>query len=737
MRFVSLGLLVLFSAGVLLGAPADAPPLKTVHVTFSPDGDSSPIERGTVTFRALMGPQMPISTIIESAKGVTVSLPPRTMWETVVAIPGWWAAPRVVVVQDSALDFVLPLVPTSTVRGALSVPQGSSLPTGMSVKVDVPPGAAKLPGPPSADIPCNVGDDLTFTCDVPIGTLDLSIQVQDYVAVYRWGVKVAKEMPSELGTLTLSKGSAVTGFLLLANGKLEVGKAKVALFRDVAGFNAMTARLTRPVAEATNLANGFFQLASVPPGRYVLQVTYPGYAAALISSIQVYPGVESKLRKPIELQPPITLTLAIDPPKDFKGEPWRLEVVHASATGRFEGEPAYSGIAENGVVKLAGQPGGRYNIAIADSAGNAFTDEEFSTSGTGDETRVFKIDAVRIKGHLHVGDAPLSASVWFGGRFGDKHVLVHSDDAGEFHGVLPRDGRWKVSVESSSIETEVQTDVVKAAESAETNIDLDIPSNHISGVVVDQSGSPYKGALVYFANGADARFQHSDEQGRFRFAGLPPGKFTMTAEDDVKGGLKSSDVYAGELATSNGLDDVTLKLTDGTSLHGRVIGRDGPVIGAQVIVRPGDGLQQAPSSSATTGLDGVFDAHVAAGFNRALIVVSAPGYALRVFDVAVDGHAVTLNVPAIGGTLAISVAKDSNGVFVFQDDRYLAITDVIHWLNNHGEAPPTGPVLRVGDVAPGRYRICTLRSGGRSASDLTRCAEGFLAPYGELHLTMP
>jgi hypothetical protein len=211
----------------------------------------------------------------------------------------------------------------------------------------------------------------------------------------------------------------------------------------------------------------------------------------------------------------------------------------------------------------------------------------------------------------------------------------------------------------------------------------------------------------------------------------------MTAEDDHKDGIKSSEVYAGDLERVGGLDDITLKLMDGTSLHGRVIGRDGPVIGAQVNVRPGDGLQQAPSSSATTGLEGVFDAHVAAAYKRALIVVSAPGYALRVFDVAVDGRAVTLNVPSIGGTLEIKVAKDSNGVFVFQDDRYLAITDVIHWLGSHGEPPPTGPVLRVSDVAPGRYRICTLEVGGRSGSDLTRCADGFLAPYGELSLTMP
>ncbi len=243
-------------------------------------------------------------------------------------------------------------------------------------------------------------------------------------------------------------------------------------------------------------------------------------------------------------------------------------------------------------------------------------------------------------------------------------------------------------------------------------------------------------ASVSLSVGDTSVHDRTNEAGQFHFDGLPSGTFTLIADKDNPSSVQSSDVYSASIAEDATLDDITLKLKDGQSVHGRVIGINGAVVGAQVTLRPGNGFAQAPQSAVTTGADGVFDAPVAAGFARAQLIVAAPGYPLRVFDIAVDGHAVTLNMPEAGGTLDVTTPKDGNGIFFFQDDRYLTIMDLIQWLRAHGDPLPTAPNFHVSDLAPGRYRACTLPAGSTNVAEMSRCAEGFLAPYGELHLTI-
>jgi hypothetical protein len=48
-----------------------------------------------------------------------------------------------------------------------------------------------------------------------------------------------------------------------------------------------------------------------------------------------------------------------------------------------------------------------------------------------------------------------------------------------------------------------------------------------------------------------------------------------------------------------------------------------------------------------------------------------------------------------------------------------------------------GRTLQARELAAGRYRVCTVKAGIATMADMTRCAEGFLPPYGELRLTIP
>jgi hypothetical protein len=738
MRAAALLVFVLSTAGALLGAPADAPQMRTITVKLPAEGGRPVDLTGTVTLRALMGPPRTISVpAASSSKPLTFGVPARTMWETSVIVRGWWASPVVAVVQESDLEMSIALVPTGVIAGRLSTPQGAPVPKGLSVKIDVPPGSTKLPGPPSSESPCSVTDDGLFSCEVPAGVLDLSLHAPGYVAVYRWGARIAKDTRTDFGTLSLSSGSAVTGFVRLSQGKLEAGKGRVALFQPAIGTNATAYRVTRPVSEAAVAGNGFFQLPDVPPGRYVLQATYPGYAPQAADSVQVYAHVEAKIRRPIELQPPIALTLSIDPPVDFSGHPWRIELLRAStsAPGKYDG-PLFQGEVKGGTVTLKDQPSGRYRVEIADANDNAFASEEFVTGSSASESHIVKIGAVAVAGTLRRGDQPLEAAIWFGGPFGDRHVRLHSNAQGEFRGILPHDGRWRVLVENDGLSTELHADVAKRDDEEQARVDLTIPANHIGGVVVDSAGASYNSTRVYCSSAGSSQHLQTDGSGRFSFDGVTAGEFTLEADVELRGGIKTSDLYTGTVGSADSLDNITLKLKDGRSIHGRVLSIDGPVIGANVKLRPGSGLEFAPASEATTGGDGVFDVNVAPGFDRAEIVVSAPGYALRVFDIAVDGRAATLNVPQAGGTLQFEGPKDANGLFFFQDDRYLAYPDLVYWMRAHGDGFPTSTSFAISDLAPGRYRVCTLKPDATRKTDLTRCVEGFLAPYGELHLAI-
>src|SRR6266542_1682169 len=535
MRVRVLSIIALLAVGALSGAPTAAPATRMLRVTIAMPNGSAAGAGGTITLKAVMGPQPPMSLPITSDKPIAFAVPARTMWETVLAEKGWWAPPLVVAVQDEDADVTLTLLPTGTVTGRLGPPNGAQKPDALTVNVDVPPGAKSLPGPASAEAACSIADDLTFTCDVPAGTLDLSFRARGYVPVYRWGVDIARGAPTAVGRLPLSQGSALSGFMLLVGKELQPGKGRVAIFIQAPGVSATAFRLSRPVAETPVAANGFFQLTDVPPGRYVLQATYPGFSAATLSPIEILPRVETKLKRAIELQPPMTLTLRVEPPADHRGKDWLLSVSRASpVNNRYVGASLFDGPAQEGVVVLQGVPGGRYSVAIDDASGIPFVAEEFTTAGSGDETHTFRPEFVKIKGTIHLGDDPLSATIWFGGRLGAQHVALPSNDRGEFHGTLPHDGYWPVNVSTAAIEAQLTTDVPKPDSDKEAEIELKVPANHVEGTVVDSDDKPLASADVRFNTDTDfALMRKTDPSGRFAFDGVRPGSFTLTAEHEV------------------------------------------------------------------------------------------------------------------------------------------------------------------------------------------------------------
>ncbi len=105
----------------------------------------------------------------------------------------------------------------------------------------------------------------------------------------------------------------------------------------------------------------------------------------------------------------------------------------------------------------------------------------------------------------------------------------------------------------------------------------------IAGVVVNQkTGDPIKGAQVTLGaeNGPGVRAQ-TDAAGRFRFAGLKAGRYTITAERSgfVAPGRRSQYGGSGERAISidedHGVEDLRVALMPHAVITGRVLDEDG------------------------------------------------------------------------------------------------------------------------------------------------------------------
>lgn len=55
---------------------------------------------------------------------------------------------------------------------------------------------------------------------------------------------------------------------------------------------------------------------------------------------------------------------------------------------------------------------------------------------------------MEILGRVTLGDDPLAATLWFGGRSGVRRIRFDSDEKGRFDGWLPEEGTWPVDLVS-------------------------------------------------------------------------------------------------------------------------------------------------------------------------------------------------------------------------------------------------------------------------------------------------
>lgn len=728
-------------------APAEAGTIVPVIVNLITHGIREPI-KGTITFRPAMGPAAPL--VLSCCGGtMTVALPPRTAWEVIPALHGAWAARQVFAISDAAspLTVSLPVWPVARLSGRFEKPGSSTLPSKLVIAMHDPPGRVSGIGF-GDEIECPIGSDGRWSCELPAATVDLLLRVNGFIPLQMWGFSIAPGTTRELGILKLRQGASVSGWVHLAVGKLSDGLGRAAIVPLVAtGGGAVGSRVARPIVEAAVQKNGYFQIVGVPVGQYAVRVTYPGFAAETLIPVRVFGGSETSIRRPIVLRRPISLRISLRPSVDWQGSFWNVVVQHASPfSGGYDTRPIYTGPARDGSVVIGDQSGGRYTVDVYDSAGNAFRSEEFEVAVATDFTRTIHIDTITVRGTLRMGDEPVEATLWFGGRHGAEHVAMRSGADGQFRGILPRDGGWRVSIETNAKEP-FQTSVDVRASNGEARISLTIPSNEVAGNVLDREGQLVAGASVTLITPHGSMTTQSGSDGSFRLRGVEPGDVSLAAFLQDADQTAASDAVIVHVEEKGSVGPVQLVLQPGQRLTGTVRSPHGPVAGAHITIFAA-GTDQPRGATADTDLEGHFIVQIPGNAERATVTVRAPGCALRVFDVPLPNHAVVLNVPEAGGELDIAFAANRANagdliILVFQDDRPVPLNELFLWALSHGTRFPADDGFHLDDMAPAYYSVCTVRPRVIRQSELSsqltgaNCISGFLPPFGNLTLALP
>lgn len=720
---------------------------------------AAPPLAGTVRLKEVGGQRREVSLPLAGGRPLVLRLPPRSLWELQVDSPGHWAKSETVATSTTSEPLTRPVEvwPAARIRGRLTTAgKEDRPPTQIALGFESPPTPRAGGRIRNGRSICLVDREQVFVCEAPALTLDLAIRADGFVPSYRFGLALQPGKELDLNLVTLRRGASVAGWAEVPDGVLAAEKCTAWLYPAVApggtSFDT-TERLRRASLTAPVKSDGFFQFAGVPAGTYTVQVDQPGFAPGTASPIEVYPLSETLLRHSIQLRRPLTIEVALSPPVDWLGQPWALTVWRASDfSANYEGAPAFQGpVPRDGRVAVRGQTPGAFLFEVKDSLGNSLVSEEGRPVEGPEVTQVrLEVPLVWVSGTVTYGKDPLQASLEFGGRHGAVRVMMESDEAGEFEGVLPRGGRWPVDVEApeDGIDTRVETRVKPNAE-GQARLELRIPDTQISGRVLAEGGPLPEDTRVTLSSPAGARQKAVGRDGEFEFRGTPPGRVALHAEAFAADHSEASEPSFVEVLGSGRHGPINLLLQRNKRFSGRVLGARGPVAGAVVVITASV-PRSAFGVTRRTDLNGEFVAHVPYLSQQVTAVVSPPGHALTAFEVPATAEPVELPVTEEGGHLDVSlpisqeqVGETGQRLLLLQNGTALPFSTLFRWARGHGVEYFSASGEHLPQLAPGQYTACLLprdllisdeppSPAGRQGN----CATGYLSLGGQLHLTL-
>ncbi len=693
---------------------------------------------------------------VEAGKAAQVALPVGSAWEVSVAAPGFWVRRFEFQVGSAEVSaFPLEAWPLGSVVGRLtSTEKPPALPKKIVVTTLPARSAAKIRNLPKGEIECPVDVQGRFRCELPAATFDLSIFAASYIPRYAWDVAVPAGGETDLKTLALVRGASLAGWVEVAEGAIDPDRCRVSIAPVVAaGGNDLGAieKQTRMKREAKVNAHGFFQVVGLPAGSYSISAEQGTAFAEPSGSFEVAAQGETYLPEPFRLVPPLELELVVDPALDPHGKSWSVHVERLVDTAAPLTEEVFDGKAsEVGIAKVAGQRRGTFSVRISDSTGQRMLSEhDLRIDSEAQARRVFEIHWIALEGSVRLGDEPLQATLWFGGKSGPTAIRFDSDKEGRFSGALSREGHWRIDLAADSPPIALQLQRVIEEEKDKARLDIEVPDTRIFGRVLAPSGRPEPAALVSVLESDGAsQILPADDSGHFELRGVAPGEVSLVAE--TRQGDLDADPVVLSLGKEAEVGPVDLKLQKKTRFAGRVLASRGGAGGAAVTVM---GVRPARlgNDRTRTSADGRFEARLPSGVESAVALVAALGSALTAFELR-PGPATDLQVADLGGTVEVAlgppiarrIAEEEAFLMLFQNGLEIPPNVLADWSRSHGEPSAGGALLRFPALATGGYSACLvpvsaflpLARTGWSPDLAVECRSGTLVPGETLRLRL-
>lgn len=718
---------------------------------------------------------------VEVPGTVEMNLVPGFVWRLSVSGGGAWAPPAVVLLEEPGGEETLPVWPVGRVRGRLATDTpgaaaADGLPAALRVHFESVPGAVarsqdeRAPREDSPEVPrtvvdCPVEEGGAFSCSLPAGLLDLRLAAGGFVPVYRWGVAVPPAGEVDLGAVPLERGASLAGWVVVEDDELDPEEARVTVAPQAAGVEHRPReqeRRARMARETEVDERGFFQLAGLRPGAYVVTAKQPGLAVARRGPVELEEAEETLLRAPLVLTPPLTLEVWIEPALDPAGEPWAVEVSRfREPTTPADDLRERATAAPDGTYELGGLSAGRYAVGIFGPDGSQLAREEVELDRSTGPVRI-ALDLIALEGLLLLGDQPLEGRVTFSGGPSAAEVVMDADEEGAFGGLLPGEGGWRIDVTADEPRVRRRLWREIEAEDGRAEVEVRLPDTLVAGRVVDVEGRRVSGAAVKVVGLDEVAIPfwgHSADDGTFAIHGLAEG---LVYVDATATGGRTSEKRVVDLAEDRSAEDLELVVRERETVRGRVLSPAGPVVGAEVMATARRGGAEQPfafSSPGMTDAEGRFELQVPAGTDGVDLVVLPPGFALAVRRVEpLPEEPIRVRVEPHGGTLAVAgfapeglSGKPPPGSLpvVLFEGVPLGAGPLGDWIRVVGEGSPwwKGPRLVVPRMPPGNYAVCrpdmveVIRAlaRGKDVRPLleTSCDRGYLPPYGELELVAP
>lgn len=742
----------------MASAPPTAAPIGAataqIQVTLESIEGEALVGEGFIVFR---GPALTAPVVIPTKlpAPASIELPIGSQWTLIADFPGYFAAASVFRVPTDAgpgpVAVKVALRPAGTLTGKFTVGEKDRLPDGLEARFET----TRDSGPHKQNIPaglatCAVSKEGDWRCRLPAGDLDVALHPRGFVPNYLWKIGVKAGETKALGSSKLVRGASVAGWVAREDGTpAERCRVRIEPASAPGRPNDPVLEFLRSAAsEVPCQKKGFFQFSAVAPGSYAL-VAEEGDAQAQMSPVEVWDGSESRITVPITLRRPVDFEVKISPPVDWLGRPWQFEARRAiEYRSGWEESSFRSAAGADGRVRIPKKSPGRFWITVYDGIGNAIFSDSHVNLLDPAQPHPITLDLLWIEGKVELGDEPIAGSLVFGGRSGATAIRMISDEEGRFEGPLPKPGDWRVDVDAEEPPLRASAMVEVKPKGDRALVTIELPNTRVYGKVVDPSGKPSPGAVVYLSSVVSTLETAADQKGEFEFRAFPEGNLEISASRAYgKGEREVSDTHLFSASEESSQGPVVLTLQRSRTLRGRVLAATGPVIGATVDAWPaagGDGVV----STVRSGIDGGFELKVPESTNVLRVVVSPPAGALKVYEVNVSDEAeILLQVEAQGGELLIDLGRDDavedKILAVWQGDIGIPLGTLIHWTEGLGARFHDRGQVHIPQLAPGFYTVCLGAPAVIDRAEIDEwkksrgtCASGYLAGAAALDLRL-